>query len=396
MPPAAHALLGASSAHRWIACPPSARLSARMDELYGRPASHFAEEGTKAHALCELKVKRALQKEKRAAGLTAPQYKKQRAALGEIPEDMEHSTDSWCDLVMEKVDKDPNATVMLEVRVDYSKYVPEGFGTADCVIVGSNGHIDVMDYKHGLGVQVDAENNPQLRLYALGVLEVLMYIYDITNDDPITMTIVQPRLQHVSFETMTVKDLIVWASGVVEPAAKLAYEGKGEFVPGEHCRFCSVKPICAARAAESLKLFQTGLPAAATLDADAIADILPRAELAESWIKDLFAFAEAQALKGEHYRGYKVVRGKKPNRVWTDEASVRETLNNAGYTADQIEERSLKSVTVMEKMIGKKDFQGLVGGLVSQGEGKLKLVPESDKREAVDPMETGISELFDN
>lgn len=395
--PGTHAVLSASSAYRWLACPPSARLCERLDARFGAKTSSYAEEGTKAHALGEIKVRYALWKadrmtaakhgalgpEVRAAypGINVTRYKALRKDLGDIPEDMEKATDSYCDVVIERLlrarEDDPTAQLLLEQRLDFSNWVPSGFGTGDAIIV-SDTLLDVMDYKHGRGVQVSAEANPQMQLYALGAFDRFGQLYDFRN---VRCTIIQPRLNNLSEEYLSVDELLHWGINVKD-TAKLAWEGKGDFVPGEHCRFCSAKAVCAARAAQALKVFDYGLAGSGELSNEQIVSILPMLDQAEAWMKDLREYAEASATQGEKYRGYKLVRGKKPARAWTDENEVRAQLLRGGYGPETYEKTVLRSPADIAKALGAKAFRGLLEepGLVKQGEGPLKLVPESDPR----------------
>ena len=396
MPPSLHAVLGASSAHRWLICTPSARLCEKLTSRFGSESSPYAAEGTKAHALAEMKVRLAYYK---ADGMTAAKhsrmapeqqeaylginefrFKALRNELGDIPKDMEQATDSYCDIVMEKYlsakEADPGAQLYLEQRLDYSAWVPSGFGTGDCIIV-SDSLLEVCDYKHGKGIPVDAVGNPQLRLYGLGAMERFGRLYDFQS---VRMTIIQPRLDSVSEETLTCEDLTSWAAEEVVEKAKQAWTGSGEFVPGEHCRFCSAKAVCSARVAQAMRIFQYGLEAPGLIPDEQIPSILGMLNDAEAWIKDIRAYAENQALHGQVWPGWKLVHGKKPNRQWADPEEVKAQLLRAGYPADQFQEVKLKPVGEIEKALGKKAFQALVGGLVSQGEGKLTLVPADDKR----------------
>ena len=396
MPPSLHAVLGASSAHRWLICTPSARLCEKLTSRFGSESSPYAAEGTKAHALAEMKVRLAYYK---ADGMTAAKhsrmspeqqeaylginefrFKALRNELGDIPKDMEQATDSYCDIVMEKYlsakEADPGAQLYLEQRLDYSAWVPSGFGTGDCIIV-SDSLLEVCDYKHGKGIPVDAVGNPQLRLYGLGAMERFGRLYDFQS---VRMTIIQPRLDSVSEETLTCEDLTSWAAEEVVEKAKQAWTGSGEFVPGEHCRFCAAKAVCSARVAQAMRMFQYGLEAPGLIPDEQIPSILGMLNDAEAWIKDIRAYAENQALHGQVWPGWKLVHGKKPNRQWADPEEVKAQLLRAGYPADQFQEVKLKPVGEIEKALGKKAFQALVGGLVSQGEGKLTLVPADDKR----------------
>ena len=412
MPPSLHSVLGASSAHRWLACTPSARLSEKLDKRYGRKESAFAAEGTKAHELGEIKIRNAVyhadgmtttiysrmsaDEKKVYPGINDARYKALREGLGDIPDDMEHATDSYCDIVMEKLlrarEADPSAQILLEQRLDYSRYVPSGFGTGDCIIV-SDILLEIIDYKHGKGIPVNAVNNPQLRLYALGADEIFSYMYDYAS---VRCTIVQPRLDSVSEESLPIDELKQWAMAEVVEKAKLAWRGTGECHPGEHCRFCSAKAVCSARVAESLKLFNTGLEAVGVITDEQVADILPMLNEAEEWIKDIRAYAENQARNGVKIRGYKLVQGKRPNRQWSDPDEVEAALLRAGYPIEDFRETKLKPVGQVEKALGKTAFRAILDGLVYQGEGKPTLVPDSDKRIEINSADAAFADLIEN
>lgn len=412
MPPQLHAVLGASSAARWLTCTPSARLGERLTSRFGSESSPYAQEGTKAHALAEIKVRKAfyaadgmtttvysrMSEEEREAytGINAFRCDALRAELGDIPSDMEHATDAYCDVVMEKYlsakDRDPSTRLLLEQRLGYSRWVPSGFGTGDCVIV-SDSLLEVCDYKHGMGIPVDAVDNPQLRLYGLGAIDKFGQLYDFP---AVRMTIIQPRLESVSEETLDRDALLDWAETEVREKAQLAWKGIGDFVPGDHCRFCPAKAVCSARVAEALKLFRYGFETPGLIPDEQVPDILETLDTAEAWIKDFRAYAEKQALNGQKFPGWKLVRGKKPNRRWADPEEVRAQLLRAGYAPGQIETTSLKPVGEIEKAIGAKAFRALVGGLVAQGEGRLTLVPESDKRLEYASADAAFADLISN
>ena len=411
MPPQLHAILGASSAQRWLTCTPSARLGERLTSRFGSESSPYAQEGTKAHALAEIKVRKAfyaadgmttavysrMGEEERDAytGINAFRFDALRAELGDIPSDMEHATDAYCDVVMEKYlsakERDPSTRLLLEQRLDYSAWVPSGFGTGDCVIV-SDSLLEVCDYKHGIGIPVDAGDNPQLRLYGLGAIAKFGQLYDFP---AVRMTIIQPRLESVSEETLDREELLHWAETEVWEKAQLAWKGVGDFVPGDHCRFCPAKAVCSARVAEALKLFRYGFETPGLIPDEQVPGILETLDTAEAWIKDFRAYAEKQALNGQKFPGWKLVRGKKPNRRWADPEEVRAQLLRAGYAPGQIETTSLKPVGEIEKTIGAKAFRALVGGLVAQGEGRLTLVPESDKRLEYASADAAFADLID-
>ena len=409
MPPSLHAVLSASSADRWLHCPPSARLSERLRERYVQQESPFAAEGTKAHALGEIKLRREIY---RADGMTAQRlsrlpkqerqgypgindyrYKALRKDLGEIPTEMERATDSYCDVVMEKYlrakEVDPSARIYLEQRLDFSHWVPSGFGTGDA-IVASSALLEIIDFKYGTGVPVDAEGNPQLRLYGLGAISLLGALYDFT---AVRETIVQPRLDRLREETLAKEDLLEWAQQEVVEKAKLAWRGAGQFCPGSHCRWCDARAVCSARVAEALKLFQYGFESPGLLADEQIPEILSFLDDAEAWIKDIRRYAEAQAKAGQRIPGYKLVRGKRPNRRWTDEEAVEATLLRAGYPPETFRETRLKSAGAVEKALGKTAFRALLEELTTQGDGSLILVSEKDPREEWHSADTVFSDL---
>jgi len=411
MPPSLHSVLGASSAHRWLACTPSARLCEKLAKRFTEAPSPHAEEGTKAHNLAEIKVRLALYKadgmttakfsrlpkdrQESYEGINSFRYKALREELGEIPKDMEQATDSYCDVVMEKYlsakEADPSTQIFLEQRLDYSKWVPSGFGTGDCLIV-SDSLLEVIDYKHGKGVPVSAIGNPQTRLYGLGGLARFGLFYDFKS---IRTTIIQPRLESVTEETLTREELVTWAENEVVDKAQQAWIGTGEFVPGEHCRWCKAKATCSARVAEALKMFQYGLESPGLIPDEQIPAILATLSIAEDWIKDIRTYAENQALHGQKWPGYKLVHGKKPNRKWVDTEEVKAQLLRAGYGPEQFESTALRPVGEIEKTLGKAAFNALLGGLVSQGEGKPTLVPEDDKRLEIASADADFSDLTD-
>jgi hypothetical protein len=326
-------------------------------------------------------------------GINEYRYKAIREELGDIPKDMESATDSYCDVVIEKLyrarEVDPGAKLYLEQRLDYSKWVESGFGTGDCLIV-SDSLLEVIDYKHGKGIPVSAVGNPQLRLYGLGGVARYGSLFEFPS---VRYTIVQPRIENVSEETTTRQELLDWAvNEVVEPAKK-AWLGTGDFCPGEHCRFCRAKAVCSARVAEALKMFQYGLESPGLIADEQIPPILALLDTAEDWIKDIRAYAEAQALHGQKWQGYKLVRGKKPNRQWVDTEEVKAQLLRAGYPSETFEETKIKPVGEIEKALGKSAFHALLGELVAQGEGRLTLVPETDKRAEYASADADFSDL---
>ena len=408
--PTLHAILSPSSSRRWIACPPSARLCERLEKHFGQKDSPYAREGTLAHALGELKIRNALYHademttsklsrmtaEERDAyqGINDFRLKALRSELGEVTSEIEKATDSYCDVVMNKFlearENDPSAVLLLEQRVDISRWAPCSFGSSDCIIVSDN-LLEVADLKAGKGIPVDAVGNPQIRLYELGAYAKFRHLYDF---DRVRGTIIQPRLDSVSDETLEVEELLNWADDVVVPAARQAWAGEGEFCPGEHCRFCAAKAICSARVAEAMKLFRYGLESPGVIPDEQIPEILATLDTAEAWISDIRSYAETQALRGQKWQGYKLVRGKRPNRKWSDPEEVKAQLLRAGYGLEQFEKHELKPPGEVEKALGKTAFRALLDGLVSQGEGRLTLVPESDKRQEYSAADADFSDLI--
>ena len=376
-----HALLSASSSHRWLACPPSARLSEQFEDK----ASEYAQEGTDAHSLCEYKLRRALGME--AADPTEN--------LGFYNEEMERCAEDYASYVLELLGevrqtcKDP--VVLIEQRLDYSRFVESGFGTGDCVVI-ADGTLYVIDYKHGKGVEVSAQGNPQMMCYALGALELFDGIYDI---DSVCMTIYQPRRENISVFTMGKDELYTWAETVLAPTAKLAYAGEGEFQAGEHCRFCKAKAVCRKRAEYNLELARYDFEMPASLDETEIAAILDRADELASWAADVKEYALQQALSGTEYPGYKVVEGRS-NRRYINEDAVAATVSKAGY--DPYAHKVL-GLTEMQKLLGKKRFDELLGSLIEKPQGKPTLVPSSDKRpeyRPADPVESAKHDFSEN
>jgi hypothetical protein len=391
----AHAICPASASNRWTKCTPSARLEEKLRDRFGEGSSPFAEEGTKAHSLAELKLLREKGKMGDADGINEFNYTERRKTLGDIPDEMDEATDAYVDIVMEKFilarSASPDAKLMVEQRLDFSEWVPHGFGTGDVVIV-SDILLEVCDLKYGKGVRVEAPGNSQARCYGLGAMALFGELYTFPK---IRNTIIQPRLDHVSEETLTREELLAWASEVLVPAAELAWKGEGEFVPGEHCRFCLARAICYARALKAFEVLKDGMETPGVLPDSEIPRILEVADVIEDWIGDLKKYAQSQALKGQRWPGFKLVRGKKPPRSWKNEEEVRDQLIRAGYDETTYEEHKLKSVSKIEKAIGKQAFRAMFESLVYQGDGALTLVPVSDKRPEVSSAEADFSDLIE-
>ena len=366
MPPSKHAILSASSSHRWLNCSPSARLEQEFEDR----ETEAAAEGTAAHALCEHKLRRALKLQSRRKPISKYDC-----------DEMDMHTDNYVQFVLETLAEarqhcaDP--LINIEQRLDFSCYVPDGFGTGDCIII-SDKTMHVIDFKYGQGVLVEAEQNPQMMLYALSALRLFDSLYDI---DEVAMTIYQPRRENISTWTIAVDDLKAWAENELVPKAKLAYEGKGEYLPGPWCTFCKAAVKCRARAEEKLRLAQYEFAKPPLLTDVEIEDVLDKLTDLTSWANEIMAYAQETALnQGKQWRGWKVVEGRS-NRKYSNEEAVIEAANAAGY--HDIFRKSLIPLTEMEKLMGKQDFHDILGGLIVKPAGKPTLVPVSDKRPAI-------------
>lgn len=365
-----HAYLSASASHRWLACPPSAKLCANILDQ----ASEYAQQGTDCHELCAYLVEKALGRD-----VIDPTEN-----LTYYDTEMQNCAEEYRNYILEQIEaskefcKDPQ--VMIEQRLDFSRWVENGFGTGDCVIVADE-VLQIIDYKHGLGILVSAGDdehggNSQMMCYALGALEVFGDIYDINQ---IKMTIFQPRRNNISTYTISKEDLLKWADEVLAPTAQLAYVGKGEFNAGDHCTFCKVKVTCRKRAEYNLELAKYDFEMPATLDDTEIAAILEKVDEMISWGNDIKDYALQQAQSGVHFEGWKIVEGRS-NRKYTDENAVADTVKDAGFDPY---EKKLLGITAMSTLLGKKKFEELLGGLIYKPPGKPTLVPESDKRPAM-------------
>ena len=373
--PVAHALLGASSASRWLKCTPSVRLTENIPE---KPST-YAAEGSLAHDLAETTL---LLKDKQITKQKYNKALKDTKAHELFSNEMIDHADDFASYVMEQkasLQKDyPHLKPLLqtETRVDFSQYVPEGFGTCDVILLGGH-ELHIIDLKYGKGVEVSADNNPQLMLYALGALNELGFLYDIIS---VTMTIFQPRLDNISTFTMMVTDLVEWAENTLAPTALIAFDGAGEQVAGDHCKFCKLKPTCRKLAEENLKLAQYEFKPAATLSNAEIADVIKTADRLKDWATSVKDYALEQALQGEIFEGFKVVEGRS-NRRYADENQVEAALTKEGYKEEEIYTKSLLGITAMEKLLGKKHFNVMLGELVEKPAGSPTLVLETDKRE---------------
>lgn len=384
---AAHAMLSASGAERWLKCTPSAVLESEIPD----ETSEYAAEGAFAHSLAELKLSRAI-----ANTIKPSEFKSQLAKLKKDPmfnEGMEEYIDHYVSIVSEifmaTKKKCPDTLVQLEQRLDFSEWVPDGFGTGDVVLI-SDDTVEVIDLKYGKGVPVEAANNPQIRLYGLGAISTYSMLYDFTK---VRMTIVQPRLDSISTEEMEVTDLLEWAEKVIRPRAELAAKGEGEMVAGDHCRFCKVRYNCRTRAEKNLELAKYDFQDPKLLGIEEIADILGQVDELQKWVTDVKSYALEQAEKhGVKFPGWKLVEGRS-NRIYSDETAVADKLISSGYSEEQIYIKSLLGITAMEKLLRKKKFNELLDGLVIKPTGKPTLVPESDRRPELSTIDSAVSDF---
>jgi RecB family exonuclease len=376
----AHALLSASSAARWLNCPPSAVAA----EMYPNEGTDYTREGTLAHEVAEA-----------VAGTTDPRsawdldsYLKEHHGCDQ---EMVDCAMGYGDYIQEQL-KDPDAVVLLERRVDFSPWVPDGFGTADCIILQGD-TMDVIDYKYGKGVAVSADNNPQMMLYGLGALNEYGFAYDVQT---IRLHIYQPRMNNISTCTLSVETLTAWAEETVKPLAALAAKGEGEYLPGEHCRFCPHAGRCPALTAVCREYVNThGLEApVAVLAPWEVADVLRMEPLVSLWLKRVKDQALTDMMNGKAVPGYKIVAGR-GSRDWADELQVGQALIGAGYSNEDITKTELLSVAAMEKQIGKKKVAELLSDHIVTKTGAPTVAPESDKRPVYDPVAVAKNDFKD-
>lgn len=360
--PDVHAVLSASASHRWLHCTPSAVL----ERQYPDEGSAYAEEGTKAHAMAEERLKYFIENGKF--------LRKPRNADTEMWEATGEYVATCAEKILAARADTPDARVMVEERLDFSRWVPEGFGTGDMVIV-SDDYIEVVDLKYGKGVEVSAEGNSQMRLYALGALAKYGgdYLFD-----RVRMTIIQPRIGNISTDEMSVEELEAWGESII-PIAALAHEGKGERLAGDHCRFCKCRATCARLSEYLLKEVKTDMAAEDMLPED-IAEVLLKATAIKAWLTDVESYAMGRALSGDKLPGLKLVEGRS-KRVITDADTAVELLTGAGYkSAEIMKPMELQTLTALEKLVGKKKLAELLADVIEKPQGKPCLVALSDKR----------------
>lgn len=369
--PGLHALLSPSAAHRWMNCTAAPRLEEHIEDS----GSSFAEEGTLAHAYCAKHLKEFL-------GLPTKDEEAEIAQLFETYHtgEMDEYTDTYKVIVLEKFNaaraKTPDAQLLVEVRLDFTTWMPEAFGTADAVII-ADGTMEIIDFKYGKGVKVSAVKNPQMMIYALGAYQQFSFEYNIGR---VRMTIVQPRIDNISEYELSAVDLLAWATYQLQPKAKEAFEGNGHQMPGEWCRFCKVKATCKALADLTFAAVEEH-PDPKTITAEEMATrVLPMLDTIKTWIKGVDEYTLEQALNGQKYIGFKLVAGRSVRKI-TDPEAVMGALSENEFAEDAyMKPRELKTITDLEKAIGKKRFNEICSQWIDKPQGKPTLVPESDKR----------------
>lgn len=369
-----HAFLSASGSSKWLNCPPSARLESHFPDK----GSEYAAEGTLAHEVAEIRL-RYLNLE-----ILHDEYEKRLRAVEADPRysvSMNDYISDYVDTVWErysglKVQNNGQAYLFIEQKLDFSPWVPEGFGTGDVIIIAGD-TIEVIDLKYGKGVPISAENNSQMRLYGLGAYNNFGLLYDFKN---VAMTIVQPRLDSISSETVTLNELLAWGEAL-KSTAQMAMRGEGEYSAGDHCRFCKAAATCRYLAEYNLELAKYEFAKAELLSDEDVSDILMRAETFTKWINALQSYAlDAAVNSGRKWPGMKLVEGRS-NRKITNPAALAEALKQEGYNEDLIyKPTELRSLTDLEALTGKKNFAAVAAGLIEKPPGKPALVKETDKR----------------
>lgn len=369
----AHAILSASGASKWMACTPSARL----EEQFPDSTSEYAKEGTLAHELCELKVRKNLIEPMHTRTYNSKLKKLKEHELWQ--DEMDKHTDTYLEYIQGLVHSyNCTPAVMVEKKVDFSSYVPDGFGTADCIII-AEGTLHVIDFKYGKGVAVSAENNPQMKLYGLGAYLEYSFLYAISK---VKMTIVQPRLDDISECEISTTELMEWAEEVVKPLADMAYKGEGTYIAGNHCKFCRAKATCRERARMNLEVAKFDFKKPPLLSDEEVGEALKQAQDLAKWAEDLKDYALAESLKGKLIPGWKAVEGR-GSRVFTDNEEALKVLIGSGIDETMLYERKQLTLAQIEKVLGPKQFKELVGNMVEKSPGKPTLVLDTDKREAI-------------
>lgn len=371
----AHALLSPSAAHRWINCTAAPRLEANVPDS----GSSYAAEGTLAHAYCALKLKEFL-------GLPTDGELAEIAELGDQYHtgEMDEYTDTYKTIVLEKFNearaRTKDAQLLIETRLDFREYIPDAFGTADAIII-ADGTMEVIDFKYGKGVKVDAHKNPQMMIYALGAYDRFNFEYMINR---VRMTIIQPRIDNLSEYQLPVSELMAWTDEVLVPKANEAYYAENpQQVPGEWCKFCKVKSQCRALTQLCTEAIKTDPKLVST--EELAKDILPVLDTVKTWLTGVEEYALQQALSGTQLPGWKIVEGRSIRKIVNPDAAAV-ALNKAGYKTTEIyKPQEMRTITELEKLCGKKQFAAICGEYIEKPQGKPTLAPESDKRPAMNP-----------
>ena len=372
-----HALLSASSAARWLACPPSARLEEKFKESCAYDdSSVYAEEGTLAHEFAELELRRltgGIEKMKYLSAVEALQ------AHDLYSEEIETEIEKYTNYVMESYEAAknvvPDPVLFIEEKLDFSHIVEKGFGTGDSGII-ADGTMEIIDLKYGKGIKVEACENPQLKLYAIGALHNYEMLYDIKK---VKLTIVQPRLDNITSWTLSVSELYKWAEEVVKPTAAKAYEGKGIQRAGDHCKFCLVKAMCNTLAQRNVALAKHDFKDPQLLTDKQLIEVYKQIPMLVDWANAVGDYLLKKAISGERVEGYKLVEGQS-RRKWTNEEEVQKKLKDEGYPQDSFIKSQLKGISDIEKLVGKKVFPVMFKDLVVKPQGNPTLVLESDPR----------------
>lgn len=382
--PEVHARLSASGSKKWMNCPGSIQ----MESEFPDKTSAFAEEGTNAHSLGEAKLRLALNQYNRV------KYHNAIKNL-EITEDMEDYTDSYKDFVIERFNeakgKTPDAQIYIEKQLDFSLWVPEGFGTGDAVIIG-DGTLEIIDLKYGTGVRVSAKDNSQMQLYALGAVSAFDFLYDIKQ---IRMTIYQPRIDNISTETISFECLMAWGEAVKTRAERANNDNVTECVAGPHCDsgFCKARAVCRAYNEERQRLAMYDFKRPAKLTIEEIADIIDQADKISKWVQIVKDYALDQALAGVEIPGFKLVEGRSNRKYSESDEEIGKHLMNLGYQESDIFSKSIKSITNMEKFLGKKCFKEILGDYVVKPQGSPTLVHSDDKRPAINSTANAVEDF---
>lgn len=377
-----HAILSASSAHKWLVCTPSARL----EEQFENKTSSYMQVGTLAHSIAEFKVRSYFLEpiSKRMYTTRLNKFKKEPF----YEEEMLNHTDTYLEYIKgEALQLKAKPFLAVEQKLDFSTYVPEGFGTADCLMICGD-TLEIIDFKYGKGVMVSAENNPQMMLYALGALIQFGFLYSIEN---VKMVIIQPRIDNISEAIISKEDLLKWGDTQVKSKAQQAFMGLGNFVQGEHCKFCRAKGACEFRASENMKIIKDVQNSQIVSNSE-LAKILTKTEGVEQWLKDIRDYTLDILLKGEEVPGWKVVEGKS-NRKLVDVDKAFEILKENGFNEALLYERKPLTLSALEKTVGKKELVEAIGDYIEKLKGAPTLVKASDKREKYNAKATAAEEF---